>query len=116
MRLTPDGLALLEREGQRYHVFVEVDRTTELLGVWRQKVARYVDGAASGSANKALGIDRFGVIVAAASSQRLHSIRRLVHTLTDRLFWFAPLENIKRDGFWSSVWFRSVGDQKQSIL
>ncbi len=97
-------------------MFLEVDLGTEALSVWQQKTATYLQLAVSGEFLKRFRQSQFRVLVVANSDRRLANIRSLVAKSTDKVFWFATLESINRDGFWSPVWLRPTGEQRQSLL
>ena len=97
-------------------MFLEVDRGTEAQAVWRQKVAYYVQLAASDEFVKRFRQPQFRVLVVASSERRRANIRATVAKTTDKVFWFTTLEIIHRDGFWSPVWLRPTGDQRHSLL
>jgi hypothetical protein len=116
IKLNPDGYLELVRHDKVRAMFLEVDRGTEAQAVWRQKVASYVQLAASGEFVKRFRQPQFRVLVVANSERRLANIRATVARTTDKVFWFTTLEIIHRDGFWSPVWLRPTGDQRHSLL
>ena len=97
-------------------MFLEVDLGTEALSVWEKKTARYLQLALSGEFQKRFRQPQFRVLVVTASERRLGNIRATVAKSTDKIFWFTTFENINRDGFWSPVWLRPTGNQRQSLL
>lgn len=116
IKLTPDGYFELASPDGIRAMFLEVDLGTEVLSVWQQKTATYLQLAVSGEFLKRFRQPQFRALVVADSDRRLANIRAVVAKSTDKIFWFATLENINRDGFWSPVWLRPTGDQRQSLL
>jgi len=116
IRLTPDAYMDLNAGGATRAAFLEVDLGTEALKVWQQKTARYLQLAVSGEFAKRFHQPQFRVLVVANSERRLQSIRSTILKSTDKIFWFATLDNINRDGIWSSLWLRPAGDQRHSLI
>jgi len=114
--LVPDGY--FEGEGPRgtLAMFCEVDRGTESLRVWKQKVSLYLRLATTGEFERLFGERRFGVLVIVPSPGRLKSLRRTVIQQTEKIFWFSTIENINRDGLFSAHWLRPVGEETHSLL
>lgn len=97
-------------QSSSHALFLEVDLGTEQLAVWTRKVALYLKLAASGAYREIVPYPQFGVLVIATDEQRLQSLRRHLAKQTQKLLWFATLEIIKRQGFWSASWLRAQGD------
>jgi hypothetical protein len=116
IRLTPDGYFELGTGEAVASMFVEVDLGTEALSVWKQKTASYVQLAVSGEFQRRFRQSQFRVLVVAASERRLANIRATVFESTDKIFRFTTFDNIHRDGFWSPIWLRPTGGQRQSLL
>jgi hypothetical protein len=114
--LIPDGYFELETTTAVRAMFVEVDLGTETNRIWRKKVQMYLQLAMSGQFERKFHQPQFRVLVIAPSGRRLEGIRRVASHSTSKIFWFASLESINRDGFWSAVWLRPAGDQRQPLL
>ena len=61
------------------------------------------------------GFPSFRVLVVAKTEDRIRAIRALIARSTDKVFWLADIESIQRDGFWSPIWLRPTGDQRQPL-
>lgn len=116
IKLTPDGYLELTHGDSIRAMFLEVDLGTEALKIWQQKAAYYLQLAVSGEFQKRFRRPQFRVLVVANSERRLANIRATVVKATDKIFWLTTLESINRDGFWSPIWLRPSGDQRQSLL
>jgi hypothetical protein len=116
IKLTPDGYFELLAAGTVRSMFLEVDLGTEALKVWQQKTAGYLQLAISGEFAKRFHQPQFRVLVVANSDRRLKNLRTTILRSTDKIFRFATLENINRDGIRSSIWLRPSGDQRHSLL
>jgi hypothetical protein len=114
--LIPDGYIELESQSGIRAMFLEVDLGTEPLKVWVRKTQKYIQFAASGEFFKLFGQAQFRVLVITDSERRLQTIRTTVARSIDRIFWFATFDFINREGFWSCVWLRPTGDQKQTLF
>jgi len=115
-RLIPDGYVEILAPEKTLAAFIEVDLGHEGLSIWKRKVETYLRYAVSGNFAKRFGPSQFRVLVVANSERRMHSLRKGTSSLTDKVFWFSTFECITHDGFWSPVWFRPKGDQRQCLL
>lgn len=115
-RLIPDGYVELGTPSGTVAAFLEVDLGHERLRVWRDKARNYLDLAVTGTFEREYQQSRFRVLVAADSLRRLATIRETVLGATDKLFWFATLESIRREGVFAPVWRRPKGDTQQPLI
>jgi hypothetical protein len=116
LRLIPDGYVELATPAGIVAMFLEVDLGNESLTVWKEKVRNYLQFALSGECERQFGQSRFRVLVLANFERRLLSIRKTVSATTDKIFWFASLESIARDGFFGPVWLRTKGEERIPLL
>jgi len=116
IKLTPDAYVELNTGDRVRAAFLEVDLGTEALKVWQQKTAWYLQLAVSGEFAKRFHQPRFRVLVAVNSEGRLQNIRSSILKSTDKIFWFTTLDNINRDGIWSPIWLRPMGDHRHSLV
>ena len=116
IKITPDAYFEIATSDATRAVFLEVDLGTEALKVWQEKTAYYLQLAVSGEFTQKFRQPQFRVLVVANSDRRLANIRATVAKSTDKIFWFATLDTIHRDGIWSPIWLRPKGDQRHSLL
>ena len=116
LRLIPDGYVELVTRGGTAAMFLEVDLGNESLTVWKEKVRSYLQFALSGHCERLFGSGRFRVLVLVNSLRTLLSIRQAVVASTDKIFWFATLESIQRDGFFASLWLRPRGEERLPLI
>jgi hypothetical protein len=116
LRLIPDGYVELGTPFGVVASFLEVDLGHESQTVWKEKVRNYLQFALSGDCERQFGQQRFRVLVVANSERRLRSIRQTVASSTEKIFWFAALESIRREGFFGSIWLRPKNDKPQTFL
>lgn len=116
IKLAPDGYCEIAPGQNLLPMFVEVDRGTEALGVWAEKVAYYLQLAVSGEFHKRFRQPRFRVLVVVNSERRLANIRATIAKATDKIFWLTTFNSIHREGFWSPIWLRPTGDQRRSLI
>jgi len=116
MPLIPDGyFEIGSRQGVRPH-FLEIDLGTEAVPVLAKKANAYLQLATTGEFERIFKRTQFRVLVITTSRRRLDHIRQAILRLTDKIFWFATLEVILPESFWSASWLRASGDQMQSLL
>jgi hypothetical protein len=116
IRLIPDAYLELKTPTGISAAFLEMDLGTESRTVWKDKVQNYLRYALSGQFEQAFRQDRFRVLVVAHSERRLRSIRETVAPMTEKVFWFASLESIHRDGLCAPVWLRPRGDDRLPLI
>jgi hypothetical protein len=114
--LMPDGYFELKSTSGMHCLFCEVDRGTESLKVWSRKISLYLQLAASGEFQVLFKQSRFRVLVATLSERRLNILRRTAALHTEKIFWFATLEEINKKGLFAPIWKRPVGEQKVPLL
>jgi hypothetical protein len=116
LRVIPDGYVELETASGIVAAFLEVDLGHERLRVWRDKVRNYLDLAVTGNFEREFKQSRFRVLVVADSERRLDAIREVVLAVTDKIFWFATYESIRRDGAFAPIWTRPKGEARHSLI
>jgi len=114
--LIPDGYAELATPTKNLGMFLEVDLGHESRSVWQKKVQGYLQYAVSGSFAKQFGQAQFRTIVLASSERRLASLRAATAAVTEKIFWFATLDAVMSQGFWSQIWQRPRGTEQQPLL
>src|ERR1700722_6429451 len=116
LRLIPDGYVELVTPSATVAAFLEVDLGHERLRVWRDKVRNYLDLAVTGNFEREFKQSRFRVLVIANSERSIAAIRETVRPVTDKIFWFATLDSIRRDGVFAPIWTRPKSEAPQSLL
>jgi Replication-relaxation len=114
--LIPDGYLEIETSEKKIAMFLEVDLGNESRSVWRRKVQAYLSYAVSGKFEPRFGHAQFRTVVVVNSERRLASLRTATTELSARIFWFSTIDAIQRDGFWSPIWQRPVGEQRVPLL
>jgi hypothetical protein len=115
-RIIPDGYFEIEQRPKIHAMFLEVDMGTELQKVWQAKTQNYLQLAVSGRFEQIFARPQFRVLVVATSEKRLNAIQSTVLKSTDKIFRFSTFDFINREGFWSPIWYRPKGDERQSLL
>lgn len=117
LQLIPDGYFELQvTQNTLLAAFIEVDLGHENLSVWKKKVENYIQFAISGEFATRFGQSRFRVLVLANSERRLQSLRKTTAGVTDRVFWFATLDAVSRDGIAAPIWLRPTGTEPQALI
>jgi hypothetical protein len=114
--LIPDGYSEVATPEKTLAMFLEIDLGHEGRTVWQKKIQAYVQYAVSGSFTKQFGHPQFRILVVTNSERRLASLRVATAAVTEKIVWFATLDAIAKDGFWSSIWSRPTGDSQQTLL
>lgn len=115
-KLIPDGYAEIATPEKSYGMFLEMDLGTEALRVWLDKVNAYLRYAGSGYFERDFQVARFRVLVLTKSAGRLDSLRKATASVTEKVFWFAKLESMEQDGFWSPIWLRPQEHNPKPLL
>jgi hypothetical protein len=116
LRLIPDGYAELETPPGTLACFLEVDLGNESMTVWKEKIANYLRFALSGDCERMFHQSRFRVLVIANSERRLQGIRKVIAASTEKIFWLANLQAIRKNGFFAPVWLRPKGGESPFLV
>lgn len=114
--LIPDGYAEFQTPQGIDASFLEIDLGTEELKVWKEKARHYVQLAASGEFASKFKQNRFRVLVLADSARRLAFIRQAVAEITQKIFWFAVLDQARGESISGPVWLRLTGVTPQHLF
>jgi hypothetical protein len=106
--VVPDGHVEYAVAGKQFGAFIEVDRATETLGRFADKVRRYLLLAATGRYQDIFGRPYFRVLVIAENDAHLEHLRRVTAQQTDRVFWFTTHARLLQDHPCASIWRRPV--------
>jgi hypothetical protein len=115
VELIPDGYIEIAA-AKSIAMFLEVDLGTEQLSVWQTKIRSYVSYAISGKFADRFSQPQFRTIVVTNSDSRLASLRRATATVTEKIFWFTTIAQIKQQEFWSAIWQRPSDGPPQRLL
>jgi Replication-relaxation len=116
LRLIPDGYAEFETPSSIVGAFLEVDLGHERGPVWKEKVENYLRLALAGPSDGEAFHRPFRVLVIAPTDRRLFSIRKVVAVKTEKIFWFASLEAMHRDGLFAPIWLRPKGENREPLI
>jgi len=104
--LYPDGFVKFEKQGNKYSVFIEVDRDTEGLRVLKEKFEKYRKFYESGGFTKLFGDCVFRVLVITTTEERIERMEAL-NPVDD--IWFATKAEFMRKSLWARHWFATEG-------
>jgi len=116
VRLIPDGYVELSTPRETLAAFLEIDLGHERGPVWKEKAKNYIALALSGDFEKHFSHKQFRVLVLANSERRMHSLRKIVRSITQKIFWFATLAAIRDRGFSAAVWYRPTGETPTQLI
>ena len=94
--------------------YIEMDRATESLAVWRSKVERYLQAALQRDVCPARE-PRFSILVVADGKGRLAAVRRCVGRLTAKLFWFTTYSQLISAGPFEPIWLRPTNAEGTAL-
>lgn len=114
--LIPDGYLEVQVHGRTIIAFLEIDLGIERLAVWTAKAKHYVRFAVSGEFAKTFHHPQFRVLVLVNSKRRMLSVRAAVGAVTEKIFWFATLDDARGEKFAGPVWLRPRGDEYQPLF
>jgi hypothetical protein len=111
VRLIPDGYCQYRYRDQLWSFFLELDRSTESHRRIQAKVEAYLRFGLSGLYQRHFGLKFFRVLLVALNEKRLLNLKRLIEKTTDKIFWFATLEEITPETvLFSPIWRRPGKD------
>jgi hypothetical protein len=113
--LIPDGYVEFMTPTGIIPCFLEVDLGHESQTIWKGKAEHYLQLAVTGKYQEQFGQERFRVLVIANSERRLHSIRKTVAEITEKVFRFATLASVGT-GFFAPVWYRPKEDKPKQLI
>jgi protein involved in plasmid replication-relaxation len=116
LSLIPDGYLEMRTVSEIDASFIEVDLGHEALAVWKEKAKHYIQLAVSGAFARRFTHPRFRVLVLANSMRRMQTIRAAVAGITEKIFWFATLDDVRAGKLFDAVWLRPVGETYQSLF
>jgi hypothetical protein len=116
LRLIPDGYMELQTPAGILAAFLEVDLGHERGPVWKGKVENYLRFAVSAAPEGKSFHRPFRVLVVAPTDRRVLSICAIVVQKTEKIFWLASLEAIRRDGIFAPIWFRPTGENRNHLI
>jgi len=116
VRLIPDGYVEVGTPRETLAAFLEIDLGHERGPVWKEKPKNYLQLAISGNFEQHFSQKRFRVLVLANSERRMHSLRRIVGAITQKIFWFATLGAVRDQGFFAPVWYRPTSETPTQLM
>lgn len=116
INLIPDGYAELQTTAGLDASFIEIDLGHEAGAVWREKAKRYLQLAVSGEYERQFHRPRFRVLVFVHSARKLQAIQKAIAEITEKIFWFATLDEVRIERFFAPVWLRPTGTIHQPLF
>jgi hypothetical protein len=114
--LIPDGYFEVGLPDGIFAAFVEVDLGHERKAAWRKKVEAYLRYAVSGHFEKQFSQRQFRALVIGSSERSVRSLRATTSEVTQKIFRFTTFDRIAAQGFWSDVWERPTGGERQPLI
>jgi hypothetical protein len=111
--IIPDSYFELQVPQGRACFFVEVDRGTETLRRFEEKVRAYESYVSSGRYEKRFGTRSLRILTIAISRKRIESILKMVPLLEKRrLFWFVTFDEAREFDILCSTQWSTANDKK----
>lgn len=114
--LAPDAYGRYRFGDRVISFFLELDRATMSAKRWAEKVARYQEYGNSGRYEERFGMKLYRVLVVTTTPQRLANLLASTEERTKRAFWFATLEDIRRQGALARIWWKAGSKQREGFL
>ena len=114
--LIPDGYFALRQRDTLQACFLEVDLGTESTSVIKRKAELYLQLAVSGEFAKRFSLPQFRVLIVTTTPTRVRNLRGVISPLTDRIFRFTTLDQIRQQSLWAAIWLRPKEDELSSLL
>jgi len=115
-RIRPDGYGRYWYQGKLYSFFLELDCSTETNGKFQSKVRSYLDYKESGRYHQIYGVKFFRVLVVTTTAKRLENLKQATESITDDIFWFTILDEIRKGMIFGPIWRRVGQNQLLSLL
>ena len=118
----PDGYFALNTPHGKAHFFVEIDRGTETLQRFKQKVRAYVAYHESGAYEQRYGTNSLRILTVVTGEGRLGNLQMATQQVTDetrgrRRFWFALAENLTPETVLTEpVWLIAGDDTPRALI
>jgi hypothetical protein len=111
----PDGFVEYSLDAATYSAFIEVDRATEGLKRFDEKVRSYLELAFSGKYERLFKRRFFRTLVVAPDAARVESLRASIGARTDKIFWLAAAPELLEKGPMLTDWARPRSTRRHSL-
>jgi len=108
--IRPDAYFRFFNNGRIYSFFLEVDRSTMSHSRFRLRIQSYLEYAQSGYYQARYGVRYFRVLIITITLERLFNLKRLIEGLTNKIFWFTTMDQIRSRNVFQSIWYRAGRD------
>jgi hypothetical protein len=106
-RFRPDGYFRLTSGNKLYSFFLEFDRSTMTGKRFQKKVETYLEFARLDYYRQRFGVKYFRVLVITPNTERQENLKKAVEEITNRIFWFATRDKIRRETVFKPIWKRA---------
>jgi hypothetical protein len=111
----PDGYFRYLYGGKLFGCFLEMDRSSMSNHRFKSKVQVYLDYGLSGYYQQRYGLRFFRVIVITKTKARLLNLKSITESLTDKIFWFATIDDLTSHHIFDQLWQRPGRDGNFSL-
>jgi protein involved in plasmid replication-relaxation len=113
--LIPDAYCRYIYQEKRWSFFLELDRSTESHKRFKAKLETYLDYGFSGKYGQQFGGKFFRVLIAAPTQARASNLKKLTEKITDKMFWFAVIGDIRSETVFQPIWHRPRRDGRFAL-
>jgi hypothetical protein len=104
---SPDGYCQYRYEDKLYAFFLELDRSTMSNQRFVGKVYNFLEFGLSGSYRSRFAMNFFRVLVVTQTLERLLNLKTTVESVTDKMFWFASIDDHLPLRVFDRIWHRA---------
>ncbi len=112
----PEAYFAYQHNGKRYNYFLEIDHSIRSNKSFKDRLQKYLKYGMEGYFNRQFGFNFFRVIIICSNQDRLKVLYNITSRLTDRMFWFAAIEQITSENVFDAIWLRPGKQEKYSLL
>ncbi|MDD5491200.1 MAG: replication-relaxation family protein [bacterium] len=112
----PEAYFAYQYNGKRYNFFLEIDHSIRSGKAFKDRLQKYLKYGMEGYFNRQFGFNFFRVLFVCSSQDRLKTLFNITSRLTDRMFWFATIEQMTSENVFNAIWLRPGKQEKHSLL
>lgn len=112
----PDAYFSYQHNGKRYNFFLEVDGSIRSSKAFRDRLQNYLKYGTEGYFSRQFGFNFYRVLLVCQSQERLKALYNIASRLTDKMFWFATMEQMSPENAFNTIWLRPGKQERFSLL
>lgn len=112
----PDAYFSYQCHDKRYNCFLEIDHAIRSNKSFKDRLQKYLQYGMEGYFNRQFGFNFFRVFIVCSNQDRLKALLDIASRLTDRMFWFAAMDQMTSENVFNAIWLRPGKQEKHSLL